>query len=336
MTCFLSVVAAARNDDYGGDFLSRLQVFVNLLAYQFTTFGIDGELLLVDWNPPKDKPLLKDALTWPRNLKARVFVVGNEIHDKFPNPRNVTMFQFIASNAAIRRSSGRYILATNADVIFNTELAEFLASQKLDSDCFYRADRYDVFDKIPFTSSPLEILSFCSTHFSKADLRGGSIDVPCQQSTKLGQLRWEIRRSAHEIQSRYRRVGFYREGVHLLRRLDDVLYGNASGCFTLMSRENWFYLKGSSEDPLIFLADSYLISAAFAMGLHQVQLPSSLRMYHLDHQRVWTQWPYAHRAYLEWLRDTRQMLSSKKPIIYNDDNWGLAGYKLDEYSFGAS
>ena len=59
---YLSVVAAARNDDHGGNMLRRLQTFVNGLTGQTKRHSVPIELVLVEWNPPGDKPPLAQAL----------------------------------------------------------------------------------------------------------------------------------------------------------------------------------------------------------------------------------------------------------------------------------
>lgn len=322
MTCFVSFVVAGRNDDYGGNFLARVQTFITLLAHQLDACGVDGELVLVEWNPPKDKPLLKDVLAWPKTLQARIFVAGEEVHNKLPNPREVPMYEYIARNVGIRRAKGEYILATNPDVVYNTRLAGFLTPDKLEMGRFYRVDRYSVSEPLPPISDPREILAFCASHFSRVDLRGGTVKVPFHTAGRIGQAGWEIERQLHEVQS------------HALRpfRLEDALYTNASGCFMLMNRKHWFDLRGFPQMPTVLHCDAYLVSEAASVGLRQVQLPPSMRMYHLDHGRTWPHSPDAEAVYARWARDTREMLSSKKPMITNDENWGFADLELAEYS----
>ena len=58
MTPVLSVVAATRNDEHGGNQLARTQLFVNGLGEQAQRFKVPIELLLVEWNPPADRPRL--------------------------------------------------------------------------------------------------------------------------------------------------------------------------------------------------------------------------------------------------------------------------------------
>lgn len=324
MTPSISFVVAGRNDNYGGDFLQRMQTFINLLSHQLDANGADGELVVVEWNPPADRPLLKDVLAWPEGMKARVFVVGEEMHEMFRNPNKVPIFDHIARNVGIRRARGQYVLATNPDVIYNTKLAEFLVSERLERGCYYRVDRYDVTTALPATSDAREILAFCASHFSKVDLRGGSVGVPFGTSGKMGQLGWEIERWLHELLSRILRPF----------RLEDMMYTNAAGAFVLMNRDHWFDLRGFPEVPIVTQYDAYVVAEAYSMGLRLVQLPSSLRMYHLDHGRSWPASPGAKDIYEQWVRDARKMLSSKKPEMVNGENWGLGGLDLTEYSYG--
>src|SRR5205823_4354337 len=64
-TPYLSVVTTARNDNHGGDLLYRIGVFVNGLVAQCDRHRIQAELVIVEWNPPTDRPRLADALAWP-------------------------------------------------------------------------------------------------------------------------------------------------------------------------------------------------------------------------------------------------------------------------------
>ena len=61
---YLSVVAASRNDDHGGDPLRRTQVFLNAFFAQCARHRLPAEVILVDWNPPDGKPGLQDELVW--------------------------------------------------------------------------------------------------------------------------------------------------------------------------------------------------------------------------------------------------------------------------------
>lgn len=53
-----------RNDDHGGNLLGRMQrSSIHPFIRQRAT--ISSELILVEWNPPEDRPRLRQALQWP-------------------------------------------------------------------------------------------------------------------------------------------------------------------------------------------------------------------------------------------------------------------------------
>mgnify|MGYP003694635881 CR=1 FL=1 len=61
---YLSFVIAARNDNYAGGMLRRLQVCIDTFLHQAETFELPSELILVDWNSPPDTQALGDAVDW--------------------------------------------------------------------------------------------------------------------------------------------------------------------------------------------------------------------------------------------------------------------------------
>ena len=112
---YLSLVVAARNDNYGGDFTHRFQVFVNVLSGWAHRYKLDAELIVVEWNPPPDRPALREQIAWPADrgsLRLRLIEVPQEIHRRLPNSGRMPLFEYIAKNAGIRRARGRYVIAT--------------------------------------------------------------------------------------------------------------------------------------------------------------------------------------------------------------------------------
>src|SRR5690349_11117145 len=121
----LSVVATSRNDDHGGNLLPRTQWFIDGLVEQSSRHELPTELVLVEWNPPADRPPLAEALRWPAagsSLTARVVTVPPERHAKLDFADAMPLFQMIAKNVGIRRARGEYILATNIDILFSDPL----------------------------------------------------------------------------------------------------------------------------------------------------------------------------------------------------------------------
>ena len=132
---FLSVVVATRNDDHGGDPLKRLQAFINTLAAQCRRWSLDAEIIVVEWNPPPDRPRVSELCRVPPDapFSVRFVEVPADLHQALRFSSVLPLFQMIAKNVGIRRARGRFILATNIDIIFSNELVEHLASRQPDS-----------------------------------------------------------------------------------------------------------------------------------------------------------------------------------------------------------
>src|SRR5437763_8768684 len=101
----LSVVVTSRNDDHGGSLLRRMQTFVNALAGQCQRHGLAAELVVVEWNPPADRPRLAAALRWPADAgpcRVRFVEVPAAVHRRFRHSDGLPLFQMIGKNVGIR------------------------------------------------------------------------------------------------------------------------------------------------------------------------------------------------------------------------------------------
>jgi len=177
---YLSVVAAARNDDHGANFLSRLQTFVNALIGQAKRHALQAELILVEWNPPSDRPPLAEVVRWPSDpspCRVRVITVPAEVHRRYRYAEVLPLYQMIAKNAGIRRAEGEFILATNIDILFSDELMEFLAARRLEPGRMYRIDRHDVDSGVPVDATVDERLAYCRTHVLRVNAREGTFPL---------------------------------------------------------------------------------------------------------------------------------------------------------------
>jgi hypothetical protein len=144
---YLSIVATGRNDTYGGDFAGRFLQTLRFNARQLTERNIPWEIVLVEWAPPADRPLLTmlalEAMPFLDGV-LRAIVVDSAYHDAFSlNPR-IAYQEFIAKNAGIRRARGAFVLTTNADIYFGRHVLTRLAARQLDPGTVYRARRIDL------------------------------------------------------------------------------------------------------------------------------------------------------------------------------------------------
>src|SRR5208282_5084177 len=99
-----------------------MQIFVTALLEQCRRHQIPSELIIVEWNPPPDRPPLAHALNWPRDpgpCAVRIIEVPAAIHRRYRNADGLALYQMIAKNAGIRRARGKFILATNIDILFS-------------------------------------------------------------------------------------------------------------------------------------------------------------------------------------------------------------------------
>ena len=265
----LSVVAATRNDDHGGNQLARTQLFIDGLGEQSLRFKAPIELVLVEWNPPPDRPPLSEALRWPRSewFQPTIVVVPPDLHRKFEHSDGLPLFQMIAKNVGIRHAKGEFILCTNIDILLSDELFTFL-EHDLRPGAMYRVDRLDI----------------------EADLDGASLPTPAE-CRALPWLRAHRQDGTHNPGER-ERPWFARARSRVNRALWDAWHGGplpalftwGCGDFTLTTREVWNGIGGYPEWPMYsFHLDSLAMVQAYAAGVEMVTLAPPRAIYHLEH-----------------------------------------------------
>jgi hypothetical protein len=119
---YISLVVTARNDDHGGNLLGRMQAFVNGWIGHARQYNIPSEMIIVEWNPPQDRPRLAEALHWPDErgpCQVRIIEVAPELHRRFAHAEALPLYQMVAKNAGIRRARGQFFLVTKIDILFS-------------------------------------------------------------------------------------------------------------------------------------------------------------------------------------------------------------------------
>lgn len=350
---YLSFVAASRNDDHGGRLLERMQIFIDALAGQCATHQLSAELVLVEWNPPGDRPPLGEALRWPAidQLSIRLITVGAEEHGRFAHSSQLPFFQMIAKNVGIRRAKGKFVLATNVDVLFSDELVAFLGSGKLQPERMYRIDRYDVDEDVPVDAKTIEQLAYCKAHVIRVNSRMATVDLRTGErhgapSTWLVPLRVAVlvrKKLGQGYMDKLRRF----VPSYLLRRVPPVLdlHTNACGDFTLLSRESWAEVRGYPELEMFSMhLDSLLCYIAHYSGMTETVLEEPMRIYHIEHHSGWS--PEVEKSQVldrrldsagvprlsddELARWAREMYDTGIPKSFNDDDWGMREADLPE------
>src|SRR5712671_101414 len=144
---YVSFVTWGRNDGYTPDYLRRVDRATNYLARQLDRAAIDSEIIIVEWNPPPDRPLLLDVLKLPTALQhvtIRGFIVGPQYHVPHVGSQERGIHVGEAANAGIRRARGRFVTAKASDTFFSPEVFDMLAHGGFDPDTMYRVDRHDI------------------------------------------------------------------------------------------------------------------------------------------------------------------------------------------------
>jgi hypothetical protein len=338
---YLSFVIAARNDDYAGGMLRRLQVCIDTFLHQAETFELPSELILVDWNSPPDEGLAS-AVRWPRSTRwcsVRVITVPPAVHATQRFSDRLPILIHRARNVGIRRARGQFVLPTSADILCSDELIDMIAASHLEACALYRIARHDV----PLAALDIADydarLQFCRDHVQVVHERRGSYCVAGAPA----------------------------------------LFTNAAGDFTLLSRELYCRLRGVPEEREYHSMhwDSIFCFMAYAACGKEIIFTDPCRIYHVDHgtpswrarprlvervaarlpigtrrakrlaKRVRAQWPPrssmdergvpylnlkkpADRA--EFESRVRRIVGARGSFVYNDADWGLGDHDLPEQS----
>ena len=270
---YLSIVGWARNDGYTENYVARIERAIGLLARQLDCARIDSEIVLVEWNPPSDRPLLADSFSSFGSLShvtIRVIVVERRFHVGWLGWQKRGMHGSNAANVGIRRARGRFVTPKAIDTFYSESLLEQIAQQDLDEQAVYRCDRWDA-RMVDETWINLPDDALLQKLARNVEIR----HVRLQHSVD-----WKIR----------------------------DLHTNACGDFMLMSAKRWAEIRGFQRDPTVLSldADSIALHAAAAHGVREVVWQDECHVYKIQHgmthlQRtttIWKDWQYRVDQYL--------------------------------------
>ncbi|HEX4839284.1 MAG TPA: hypothetical protein VFU89_02440 [Rhabdochlamydiaceae bacterium] len=352
----LSVVATARNDNHGGRFLYRMQHFIDGFIEQCKKHQLKAELIIVEWNPPEETELLSQALKFPSDIgpcAIRFIRVPKEVHMKLSHSDKLPLFQMIGKNVGIRRATGKYVLATNIDILFSDKLMRYLRD-KLKSNTLLGVDRLDVPSELPEAVSFEEILNFCDKNYFRINGKYGTkvkIDGKWKQNrfkkihkalhAKLLKLLFWIPRAS--ILSVYNDIQTFLRKIKI--RFLFKAHANACGDFTLMSFEDWSKVRGYPEWEIhSWHLDSILLFQARQWAIKEIDLPRTMPIYHIEHGPGSGYTPEACHTLFQRLRDNGipyikdadlqsiilQTGKNKPLAIYNSEKWGMSDLPLEE------
>lgn len=282
---YLSVVMTSRNDNHGGKIMARMRHCFASLSEQARRYRLPIQLLLVDWNPPTGRPPLAEVPEFGVShefFRFDVVTVPPELHAELPLAADIPLFQYYAKNVGIRRALGRFILATNVDVIFAEPLAEHLAARTLEAGRIYRNDRVDteIGDRLDVLT-PERRQEACMRGVVQINTRYGTVPVP-QLAEHIARL------PAAELPDMF---GRFLAGI--LDKIHEAVptrppHLTACGDFQLLAREDWDRLRGYAELPIhSWHVDSLFTFQALAAGMTEEMLPANCPIFHIHHAPGW-------------------------------------------------
>ncbi len=356
---YLSVVAASRNDNHGDKLDERTNLFIKSLAENCQKYKIPAELILVEWNQIPNVKTLSERLDLISNnyLSSKIISVNQEHHLKLPNSNYLQFFQMIAKNVGIRRASGKFVLATNIDVIINQKIYEFISQNKLKEKTIYRCDRHCVDYDYSGNISDNHLNKY--TNF--IDRKYYSLD----NKTKV---RYYVYSSFYSILKNFINGIFKRKNKSLIQKISfenfkniskkislyfkyfrvlpifffqKKLYTNACGDFTLLDKNSWLKMKGYCELPIYsWHLDSLFMWEARFKKYNFHDLDNKHFIYHVNHnfsgvvshkEQMFINLEKKKIPYLttEKFLDLALKLSKNPDYLKTNEFWGLQNENLN-------
>jgi len=138
----LSIVLGGRDDNYGENFIERLDQAVSSNLKKLDNYQLNYEMIIVDFNPINESYLYKNKLL-EKSLshpKVKNIIVDNSVI-LAENLGSKTYYEYFAKNVGCKNSSGELIFVTNSDILMTDCLLEEIAKEFVNenrNDYFYR------------------------------------------------------------------------------------------------------------------------------------------------------------------------------------------------------
>jgi hypothetical protein len=340
-TPYITFVAASRNDNHGGDMTKRMVIFIKGLIHQCNKFKLPAELIMVEWNPPRDKPYLIDVLPKAKEedfLKIRYIIVPPEIHQSMNFSERMPLFQMIAKNVGIRRASAEFVLCTNIDLIFSDELFRELSKKNLKNGKFYRAVRCDIPNSINDAWEVDKMLDFSRNNIVKYNGKHYKYPILEMVGSKAFLYKYSFFAPLYPLFSYIKSI-LLGKNASKMYRLDK----EACGDFTMMSKQDWEKIEGYPELEIYSLhIDSMALIAADSLGIKQEIFKPEACSFHISHKGGWEFADYkdkllfyTNKPVLDWWAVYEyglEIIKNKTTWKLNRENWGLADVDLKELS----
>jgi hypothetical protein len=291
---YISVVVTTRNDNYGENMRRRLDMFVQGLDQHQRNYPGLFELVIVEWNPPKDQEPLSTIIPSCTDLPIRIITVPNEYHISTGVRRPLA--EFPAKNVGLRRIMGQFALISNPDILFSNNLVNHLAERNLKDGIVYRCDRYDFNGDGIESIDPCDYMKFAFQRIFKVHGLQGSLNI-------IADINMPIR-------------------IPILPYNKKIIHTNGAGDFMLISKTTAESAGGFYQG----LAcpghhDSVSMMRFMNRGLTQGTFQFPCVILHQDHDR----------NILPGAWDPKAVLATAQ-LANEDLNWGFCGVEFEQWT----
>lgn len=314
----LSIVTVTRNDDHVERMDERTQAFIDCLYYLAEKYQRRVELIIVEWNPPSDRPPLAESFRFPADhawMSTAIVTVSADIHNSYELADRLPLYQMIGKNVGIRRARGEFILSTNIDVLLSETLFDYITGSNLKKGHCYRGNRWDVDRRILDLDSPQAMID--SANELTFQINYPHATVPVGSSVPEKVLLQDM-------------LGY--------QALPD-LHTMACGDFQLLHRDDWAKVRGYCElDTFSFHLDSLFCVTCYHAGLEEIDMRDSRPHFHIDHTLgtsvqgdsyvIENTKVMKHISLAGLINLSRNMEEAGDFYVLNKTNWGLAGIDL--------
>lgn len=356
MKPYVTISFANRNDNYGGFLAERIQLFIDYYAEFVKRWPDLFEFVIIDYNPPADKPKLRDAFDWSVLGHVMYCEVTPEVHQQIPGASIRKIQDYIARNIGLRYGTAPFGMVLNQDIFIGSSILEEISKRRLSPFHFYRADRCD-FNLDPCKGKPagefeklaaentFEVHRRHATNYHDISVKvtadtltkSGSVPEPgdtidpnnnviyCNSArTRNIEDRLLFGKKTAATSDHWRELCYFHPNYYVAL----CLHTNASGDFVIASKEAWEKIHGFPEDPHFYMqTDAYGVFQLFAAGFDQAIFMQPHRIYHADHDRAGRA-GFVEPEYVDHEKKFCEMLKGQTSFCFNDTNWGLYNYAL--------
>lgn len=356
MKPYVTISFANRNDNYGGFLAERIQLFIDYYAHFVKQHPDLFEFVIIDYNPPSDKPTLRDAFNWDVLGRVIQCEVTPEIHQAIPGASIRKIQDYIARNIGLRYGTAPFAMVLNQDIFISSSIIHEIAHRRLSPHHYYRADRCDFnldpckgaaapeFEKLAeehtfvvhrrhasnYKEISPEVTAQTLANEGSRPEPGDTIDpntniIYCTAS-RARQIKDNLEFGNKQLAA----PSSHREMIYQYHQYYIVfcLHTNAAGDFVIASKEAWEKIRGFPEDTGFYMqTDAYGVFQLFAAGYDQAIFMQPHRIYHADHDRA------GRAGFVEPEYDVHEkrfndILKGKAPHTLNPASWALQDYAL--------